>query len=132
MARIFLWIGNLFSVLIFQITIDHHRDLEHDGVVKFPQVQTRQFLDFFQTVNQRIAVHVQLSGRFGNVQIVLKEFVNGIQCVRVQRFNGVLLEHLGQEHFAQGDGQLINDTADAQILIADKILPTSMATCASL
>ena len=63
----------------------------------------------------------QLASRLGHVQIVLKELVDGEQRLLVQGVDGVLLEHLLQEHLAQGGGQLIDQTADAQVLIVDDV-----------
>ena len=49
-----------------QILLDHQRDLERDGVVELPQIQTRQLLDLLQPVHQRVSVDEQLAGRFFN------------------------------------------------------------------
>ena len=64
----------------------------------------------------------QLSGRLGHVQVVFEELVDGKQGLLVQRVNGIFLEDLLEEHFAQGRGQLINQAADTQILIIDDVL----------
>ena len=58
--RTFLAAGQIFA--------HHQRNLEYDSVVKFAQVKAGELLDFFKTVNQRIAVYKELSGRFGYVQ----------------------------------------------------------------
>ena len=63
----------------------------------------------------------QLPGRLGHVQIVLKELIDGEQRLLIQGVDGILLENLLQEHLAQGGGQLIDQPADAQILIVDDI-----------
>ena len=121
-----------------QILTHHQCYLEHDGMVKLTQIQSGQLLDLLQTVNQRITMDKQLAGSFGHIQIVLKELVDGEQCLLIQRINGVLLENFTQVDLAQGSGELIDQAADTQILIVDdglfsiKTLPTSMAVCASL
>ena len=63
----------------------------------------------------------QLAGGFGNIQIVLEEFIDGEQGLLVQCINGVLLKDLLQEHLAQGGGQLIDQAADTQIFVVDDI-----------
>ena len=63
----------------------------------------------------------QLAGRLGHVQVILEELVDGEQRLLIQGVDGVLLEHLLQEHLAQGGGKLIDQAADAQILVVDDI-----------
>ena len=63
----------------------------------------------------------QLAGRFRHVQVVLKELVDGKQGFLIQCVDGVLLEHLLQKHLAQRGGQLVDQAADAQVLIVDDI-----------
>ena len=48
--------------------------------------------------------------------------MDGEQGLLVQGVNGVLLEDLLEEHLAQGGGQLVDQPADAQVLIVDDIL----------
>ena len=64
----------------------------------------------------------QLPGGLGNVQVVLKELVDGEQSFLIQRVDGVLLENLLEEHLAQGSRQLIDQAADTQIFIVDDVL----------
>ena len=47
------------------------------------------------------------------------ELIDGEKRFLVKRINGVLLEHFLQEHLTQDSGQLINQSADAQVLIVD-------------
>ena len=61
----------------------------------------------------------QLSGRLGDVQIVLKELVDREQRLLIERVDGVLLEHLGQEDLAERRRKLIDQAADAEIFIGD-------------
>ena len=63
----------------------------------------------------------QLTRRLGYVQVVLKELVDGEQRLLVQCIDGVLLEHLLQEHLAQGSRQLIDQPANTQIFVVDDV-----------
>ena len=76
-----------------EVFLYHQRDLEDYRVVEFAQVEPGQLLDLFQAVNQRVAVHKQTAAGFGNVQVVLKEALDGEQRFRVKRINAVLLEY---------------------------------------
>ena len=51
----------LAALLGIEILLDHHGDLEHDGVVEFAQIQSGELFDLLQTVDQRVAVDVQLA-----------------------------------------------------------------------
>ena len=64
----------------------------------------------------------QLPGGLGNVQVVLKELMDGEQSFFIQRVDGVLLENLLEEHLAQGSRQLIDQAADTKIFIVDDVL----------
>ena len=75
------------SLFIRTSLLDHQCDLEDNGMVEFPQVQTSQLLDLFQTVHQCVPVYKQLSGSFRNIQVVLEELLNGKQRFMIQRFN---------------------------------------------
>ena len=48
-------------------------------MVELTQIQAGQLLNLFQTVDQGVTVDKQLPGSFGNVQVVLKELVDGQQ-----------------------------------------------------
>ena len=65
-------------------------------MVKFPQIQSRQLFNLFQTVHQRIAVNKQLAAGLGNVQVILKELLDGEQCLVIQAFDGTFLKYLAQ------------------------------------
>ena len=97
-----------------QIFLDHQRHLEGDGIVKLPEIQTGELLDLLETVDERISVDEQLSRRFGEDEVVLEELVDRKERLLVERVDGVLLEDLLQEHFAQCRRQLINEAADAE------------------
>ena len=56
---------------------------------------------FSKAVDQRVAVYEQAAARFGNVQVVLEEALDGEQRLSVERVDALLLEHLAQEGLAQ-------------------------------
>ena len=76
-----------------KILLDHKGDLEDDRVIKLAQVKAGKLLDLLKTVYQRISVDEQLAGRFGDVQIVLKELIDREQRLLIERVDRVLLEH---------------------------------------
>ena len=61
----------------------------------------------------------ELSSRLGYIQVVLKKLVDGEQRLLIQCINGILLEYFLQEHLTQGHWQLIDQAADAQVVIID-------------
>ena len=61
----------------------------------------------------------QLSGRLGDVEVILEELVDREQRLLIERVDGVLLEDLGQENFTQGRRQLVDQSADAKVFIVD-------------
>jgi hypothetical protein len=67
-------------------------------------------------------VDKELAGGFGDVQVILKEALNRHQSLAVKRFQGAVFEYFLKEHLAQSSRQLIDQTADTQILVADNIL----------
>ena len=75
-----------------QVLADHQRHLEHDGMVELAQVQTRQLLDLFQAVHQSVAMDKQLTGGFGNIQIVLEELIDGKERFLIQGINRILFD----------------------------------------
>ena len=48
-------------------------------MIKLAQIQAGQLLDLFQAVHQGVAVDKELPGGLGNVQVVLKELIDGEQ-----------------------------------------------------
>ena len=62
-------------------------------------------------------MHIQLAGSFRNIQIVFKESVNCFKRIFVQRFNGIFLENLIQEHLAQPCRKLIDNSAEAECIV---------------
>ena len=102
-----------------EILLDHEGYLEYDSMVKLAQVKTCELLDLFKAVNKGVSVNKQLAAGFGNVEVILKELLNGEECFLIEILDGALLEYLAQEHLAEGGGKLIDKTGDAEILIAD-------------
>lgn len=70
-----------------QILLDHQCDLEDDSVVEFTQIESRQLLYLFKTVNERVSVNEKLSRCLGNVQAVLKELLDSEERFMVERFD---------------------------------------------
>ena len=64
----------------------------------------------------------ELPGSLGDVQVVLKELVDGEQGLLIERIDGILLEHFTEEDLAQRGGQLVDQAADAQIFVVDDAL----------
>ena len=54
-------------------------------MLELAQIKSRQLTDLFQAVNQGVSMHKELSGGFGNVEVVLKERLNGHQSFAVKR-----------------------------------------------
>lgn len=90
-----------------QVLLHHQRHLKDDGMVKLPQIETRQLLDLLQAIHQGIAVNKQLTAGLGNIQVVLEELLNGEKGLVIQAFDGAFLKDLTQVLLAQGGGQLI-------------------------
>ena len=75
-----------------KVLFDHQRYLKDDGVIEVAQIQAGQLADLLQAVDQRVAVYEQAAARFGNVQVVLEEALDGEQSLLIQTFNAALLE----------------------------------------
>ena len=68
-----------------EVLFDHQRYLKDDGVIEVAQIQAGQLADLLQAVDQRVAVYEQAAARFGNVQVVLEEALDGEQRLSVER-----------------------------------------------
>ena len=83
-------------------------------------------------------MNIKLSGGLGHIQAVLKELVDGSQCLLVELVRRLSVKYLADKHFAQRNGQLINQTSDTQVVVSDNVLigvenlATSNAILASL
>ena len=97
----------------------HQSNLKRDCIVKFSEVKSCQFFDFIQAVNESISVNEHFSRGFGNVQIVCKEALNRGKRFSVQSFDGAFFENFVEEHFAKCGGKLIDQSANAEIIVAD-------------
>ena len=65
LLRILLDDSDFIIVAGFQVFLDHQRDLKDDRMIKFTEIQTRDFLDLFKTVDKRIAGYKLRSGTSG-------------------------------------------------------------------
>ena len=79
--------------LIGEILLDHESHLEDNGMVEFAQIETGELLDLFQTIDEGISVNKQLAGSLGDIQVVLKELLDGEESLLVERLDGALLEY---------------------------------------
>ena len=78
----FLLILQLFH--IFHVFDYHQRDLEGDGILEDPKIQSRALLQLIQTVYQGVSVDIQLSGSLRNIQAVLEKLIDGGQRLLVK------------------------------------------------
>ena len=102
---------------IFHIFNYHQCDLESDGVLEDAKIQTGSLLDLVQPVNQCISVNIQLARGLGNIQAVFEELVDRDQSLIVKFIRRLSVEDLLDEHTAERDRQLIDQPADAQIVV---------------
>ena len=63
----------------------------------------------------------QLSGGLGHIQAVLEEFVDRGQCLFIEVIRALAAEDLTDEHLAQRNGQLIDQTTDSQLTVRNNI-----------
>ena len=64
-------------------------------------------------------MHKQLARGFRNVEIVFKELLDGEEGFMVERLNRPSFKDLPQEHVAEGGRELIDQTGNPQVVIAD-------------
>ena len=89
----------------------------------FAQIQARNLLDFLQPVYQSVSMDVELARRLRNIEVVLKKRLIVSSVSSSSASMGFFLERFGQEHLAQRCRQLINDAADAEVIIMnDRLL----------
>ena len=62
-----------FDRLGGKVFLDHHGDLEGDGVIKLTEVKSRQLTDLFKSVNKRISVDEELSRCLGTLRLFSKK-----------------------------------------------------------
>ena len=105
-----------------EILFNHERYLKGDSMLKLTQIKAGHLADLIKTVDQGVAVYEKLTRGFGNVEVVLKECLNGLQRFAVERLEAAALEYLLQKHFAKCGGQLIDQAANAKIFVADDVL----------
>lgn len=87
LQRITHFVHPLSRTRVFIDTPEHPQELEGNRVVKGAQIQPRGALDFVQAINQCIAVDIKLSCSLRNVQMTLKELIDGL--------NHFFIEHAG-------------------------------------
>ena len=110
---------SILDRLCVKILLDHERYLKHDGVVEFPQVEAGELLYLLKSVDKSVSVDKELPRGLGDVEVILKETLDGEKSLVVKALDGASLEHLSEEHIAQSGGQLIDEACNAEIVIAD-------------
>ena len=60
---------------------------------------------------------IQLTAGFGNVQIVFEEFIYCCQCFIIEIIHSQAVQHFFDEHTAQRQRQLIDQTTDTQFFV---------------
>ncbi len=88
-------------------------------MVELAQVKSGELFDLFQPVDKRVAVYEQLSACLRYVQVVVKKGLNGHQRFAVERLERAAAEYLGEEHFTQRRGELVDQARDAEALVVD-------------
>ena len=86
-------------------------------MVELTKVKTGELSDLLKTVNKGVSMYEELSRGLGNVEIVLKEALHGHKSLAVERLKRSLLEDLLEEDLAKSGGELIDKSADAEVLI---------------
>ena len=65
-AFLYVLFVNIFRLLL-HILVHHKSQPQQHGVLKISDIQSQQFLQLVQPVNQSISVNIEMSGRFCNV-----------------------------------------------------------------
>lgn len=94
-----------------QVLFNHKGDFEDNSVIKFTEVKTCQFFNFFKSVYKSISVNEKLSRSFGNIQVILKEFLNGEKSFVIERIDAAHLKNLVEESLAESCGKMIDRRA---------------------
>ena len=88
-------------------------------MVELTEVESGHLLYLVQAVNKSITVNKELSRGLGDIEVILKERLNGDQGLAVECLYRSALESLLEIHLAQRCRQLIDKSADAEILVAE-------------
>ena len=110
---------SVFCRIRREVFFDHQSYFEYDRIFEFTQIESGDFFDLFQTVNERIAVNEELAGGFGNVEVVLKELLNRKERFMVEQLDRSAFENLLEKHFAERGRQLIDQPRNSEVVIAD-------------
>ena len=105
-----------------KILLYHQGYFEYDCIVELTKVKTCELVNLFKTVDQRISVNEELTGGFGNVEIILKELLYCEERFVVKCVDRATLEDLTQEHFAKSCGKLVNKACYTEVVVADNLL----------
>ena len=91
-------------------------------MLELAKIETCESTDLLETVYESISVHKELSRRFGNVEVVLKEALDRHKGFTVERIYAAVLEYFLKEHLAKSCGKLVDKSADTEIFVADNVL----------
>ena len=106
-----------FGGLTVEILLNHKSNLEGYSVVELTKIKAGELSDLLKTVNEGVSVYEELSGGFGNVEVVLEEALYGHKSFTVERLKRSLLEYFLEEDLTKSGGELINKSADAEVLV---------------
>ena len=117
--KVFLYAGSILDGVRGEVFLDHQGYLKDDSIFKLSQIKPCELFDLFKTIDEGISVNKELSGSFGNVQVVFKETLDGKERFLIERFDRASFENFFEEHIAKGGGELIDQTGDAEVVVAD-------------
>ena len=81
---------------------------------KNSKIESRALLQLIQPIDKGISVYIKLSRGFRDIQRIFKEFIDRCQCLLIKVIRRFVAENFFDEHFAQWDRKLVNQTANAQ------------------
>ena len=99
---------------VFHVLHNHKRNLECDRIFKNSKIESRALLQLIQPIDKGISVYIKLSRGILDMQIILKDFIDRFKCLFIKVIRRFVAKNLFDEHFAQWDRKLVNQTADTQ------------------
>ena len=96
------------------VLAQQHHHFEGHRVVERAQIQADGPLHLFQTVYQRIAVDIELTRRFRQVQAVFKERFDGVEHLVVKQLGRLAVENLAAVTGAGISGQVVQKALQQQ------------------
>ena len=62
-------------------------------------------------------MYIELTGCLGHIQVIFKKFIDCGQCFLIERIRQIFAEDFGHKHFAQRNRELIDQTANAEVVV---------------